>query len=218
MIKHKLVSIAAAAALLASVAAAGAQTTKAMNPMTESAGAMAPSEHGMPAGGDGIVYTGKPDLDATISFVTAGGGPSTFSTVKALTALAGAQTANAEVAKLTKQYGKDAATSFITVSDFAVADAAKRAAAAGVKFPEPTLSGKELATRLVSLGAGNGTFYVGTMLDHMLTHGIHEQVMADIDGKFGFKADANYHRVANQAFADLAHALGATDVKVAAYH
>jgi hypothetical protein len=216
MFKQRLVALAAVAALAGASVPAGAQTmtneTGSPAPMT-----MAGSEHGMPAGGDGFVYNGKPDLDATISFVTAGGGPAHFSTVKALTALAGADTANGEVAKLTKQYGKDDATSFITVFDFAVADAAKRAAAAGVTFPTPTLSGKTLAVRLVNLGTVNGTFYIGTLLDHMLTHGIHEQVMADIDAKFGFAADANYHKVSNQAMADLAHALGA-NVAVAAYH
>lgn len=213
MFKHTILAVAAAAALLGSTAA-----VRADDAMSSASMKMSGSEHGMPAGGDGLVYTGAPDLDATISFVKAGGGPATFSTVKALTALAGAKTANAEVAKLTKQYGKANVASFVAVSDFAVVDAAKRASAAGVKFPEATLSGKALATKLVGLGAGNGTFYVGTMLDHMLTHQIHEQVMADIDAKFGFKADANYHRIANQAFTDLAHALGATSVKLAAYH
>jgi hypothetical protein len=42
--------------------------------------------------------------------------------------------------------------------------------------------------------------------------------MADIDAKYGEKADANYHRIADQANVDLAHALGVTSVKLAAYH
>ena len=56
------------------------------------------------------------------------------------------------------------------------------------------------------------------MLDHILSHAIHEEVMVDIDNKFGAAADGNYHRVADQAHVDLAHALGATSVKLAAYH
>ncbi len=56
-------------------------------------------------GGDGTDYTGAPDLQAAISLVTAGGAPGSFSITTALTSLVGADAANAEVAKLTKQYG-----------------------------------------------------------------------------------------------------------------
>ncbi|MBD5605286.1 MAG: hypothetical protein IAI48_09375 [Candidatus Eremiobacteraeota bacterium] len=74
--------------------------------------AMSGPDHGMPAGtkgGDGPSYTGAPDLQGAISLVVAGGKPGHFSIVKALTVLAGPTTANAEVAKLTKQYGSAAA-------------------------------------------------------------------------------------------------------------
>ena len=92
--------------------------------------------------------------------------------------------------------------------------------AAGVKFPDANISGKTLAARLVGLGVpGNkGAFLTGTMLDHLVTHGIHESTMAAIDAKFGAKLDANYHKISNQAFYDLAQALGAKTVKLAAFH
>ncbi|HEX3550122.1 MAG TPA: hypothetical protein VHT53_07085 [Candidatus Elarobacter sp.] len=186
-----------------------------------SGGAMSGAEHGMPAGlagGDGRAYTGAPDLQAAISLVTAGGAPGNFSLVKALAALAGEQTANAEVAKLTKQYGAAKVGSYVAVQNFAVNDAVKLAGEAGVKFPAPQLTGAELAKRVVSLGLIDGTYYEGTQLDHLVTHGIHERVMADIDAKFGAEADANYHRISDQAHYDLAQALGVTSVKLAAYH
>ncbi|HEX3467552.1 MAG TPA: hypothetical protein VHT05_05685 [Candidatus Elarobacter sp.] len=178
-------------------------------------------EHGMPAGkagGDGVTYTGAPDLQAAISLVTAGGPAGNFSIVKALTALAGAKTANAEVAKLTKQYGKAKVASFVAVQNFAVNDAVKIATAAGVTFPKPMLTGAALAKRVVGLGLVDGTYYEGTQLDHLVTHKIHEQVMDDIDQKFGAAADGNYHRIADQAHYDLAQALGVTSVMLAAYH
>jgi hypothetical protein len=65
------------------------------------------------------VYTGAPDLQAAVSLVVAGGPVGNFSITKAITALAGAATANAEVAKLTKQYGAAKVTSFVTVQNFA---------------------------------------------------------------------------------------------------
>ncbi len=178
-------------------------------------------DHGMPPGlkgGDGVTYKGAPDLQAAISLVTAGGPAGHFSIVKAITALAGAKTATAEVAKLTKQYGKANVASFVAVQNFAVDDAVKIATAAKVPFPSPTLHGATLAKRVVGLGLVNGTYYEGTQLDHLVTNKIHEAVMDDIDQKFGAAADANYHRVADQAHYDLAQALGVTSVKLARYH
>ena len=178
-------------------------------------------DHGMPvglAGADGIPYKGAPDLQAAISLVTAGGAPGHFSIVKAITALAGAKTANAEVAKLTKQYGAANVASFVAVQNFAVNDAVAVATKAGVKFPSPAVHGAALAVRVTKAGLINGTYYEGVMLDHLVTNAIHETVMGHIDGKFGPAADGNYHRIADQAHYDLAQALGVKTVKLAAYH
>lgn len=224
----KFTAVAAGAALAAAcLTPAFAQT--AMSSMAPAGGSMMHKssmmggmmDHGMPPGlkgADGIAYTGAPDLQAAISLVTAGGAPGHFSIVTALTALAGAKTANAEVAKLTKQYGAKRVTSFVTVQNYTVDDAVKVATAAGVKFPSPTLHGATLAKRVVTLGLINGTYYEGVQLDHLVTNKIHEKVMNDIDQKYGAAADANYHRIADQAHYDLAHALGVTSVKLAAYH
>ncbi len=217
----KIIPFATAVALLAGASAAGAQTSPAPAPMASGMSAMTGPDHGMPQGlmgGDGQDYTGAPDLQAAISLVTAGGAPGSFSITTALTNLAGADTANAEVAKLTTQYGAAAVTSFVEVQNFAVNDAVKIATAAGVKFPAPTLKGADLAKRVVGLGLVKGTYYEGTQLDHLVTHAIHEQVMGDIDAKYGVAADANYHKIADQAHYDLAQALGAKSVGLAAFH
>ena len=226
----KRFSAVAAGAALAALCLTPAFAQSMSSPMPMNSGSMSGGmmskgmgtvDHGMPAGkagGDGVIYTGAPDLQAAISLVTAGGAPGHFSIVKALTAMAGATTANAEVAKLTKQYGSAKVASFVTVQNFAVNDAVKVATAAGVKFPSPMLHGAALAKRVVGLGLINGTYYEGTQLDHLVTHGIHERVMADIDQKYGTEADGNYHRIADQAHYDLAQALGVTSVQLAAYH
>jgi hypothetical protein len=216
---------AALAALCLTPAFAQMSSPMPMNSGSMSGGMMSKGmgtvDHGMPAGkagGDGVMYTGAPDLQAAISLVTAGGAPGNFSVVKAITAMAGAKTANAEVAKLTNQYGAAKVASFVTVQNFAVNDAVKIATAAGVKFPTPTLHGAALAKRVVGLGLIGGTYYEGTQLDHLVTSKIHGQVMTDIDQKYGTEADGNYHRIADQAHYDLAQALGVTSVKLAAYH
>lgn len=167
----------------------------------------------------GPVYTGAPALAVTSSLVKAGGGAGEFSIATALTSMVGPKLVTAEVGKLTHQYGKTRVTSWITVFNFAVADALKKATAAGVTLPAPTLSGKALAATLVKAGLdSHGTFYTGYLLDKAVTHGIHTSVMDDIDAKYGPGADLNYHRVTNQAMVDLAHALGAKSVKVASLH
>ncbi len=218
----KLVPFATAVALLAGASAAGAQTAPSSAPAPMSGmSSMTGPDHGMPQGtmgGDGTDYTGAPDLQAAISLVTAGGAPGSFSITTALASLVGADAAKAEVAKLTKQYGSAAVSSFVEVQNFAVDDAVKLATAAGVKFPAPTLKGADLAKRVVTLGLVDGTYYEGTQLDHLVTHAIHEHVMGDIDAKYGVAADANYHKIADQAHYDLAQALGVKTVKLAPFH
>jgi hypothetical protein len=223
----KRFSAVAAGAALAALCLTPALAQGMSSPMPMNSGAMSGGmmsgtiDHGMPpgkAGGDGVTFTGAPDLQAAISLVTAGGAPGHFSLVKAITAMAGAKTANAEVAKLTKQYGAAKVGSYVAVQNFAVDDAVKLATAAGVKFPAPMLHGAVLAKRVVGLGLVGGTYYEGTQLDHLVTYKIHDAVMDDIDKKFGSSADANYHRISDQAHYDLAQALGVTSVKLAAYH
>lgn len=167
----------------------------------------------------GPTYHGAPALAVTASFVQAGGGAKHFSTAKAIQSMVGAKVTKAEVAKLTKQYGAKAIATWLKVGDFAVADALKRATAAGVKLPKGTLSGTKLATTMVTAGLDkDGTFYTEFLLDKALTHEIHMAVMNDIDAKFGEPADALYHKITNQAFVDAAHALGAKSVKLAKFH
>lgn len=219
-----LLPIAAATALLISPIAALAQTLPVTPAMTASA-MLQPvgTDHGMPDGMDGMAgegpdYNGAPDLQAAISLVTAGGAPGSFSIVQALTNLAGADAAKAEVAKLTAQYGSVATNSYVVVQNYAVNDAVKIATDKGIKFPAPTLTGKALAVRVVTLGLVKNTYYEGTQLDHLVSHPIHEQVMSDIDKAFGTVEDANYHKISNQAHYDLAQALGVKSVQLAAFH
>jgi hypothetical protein len=169
----------------------------------------------------GPVYNGPPDLAVTASLVAAGGGASNYSTATALTSMLGADTVKAEVTKLTKQYGQDKVTSWLKTFDFAVNDSLKIATAAGVTLPAATISGKPLAVTLVKAGtAPDGTFQIEYLLDKAVSHKIHVQVMNDIDKNpdLGKAADLNYHLVSNQAFYDVAQALGMTSVKLAPLH
>lgn len=142
-----------------------------------------------------------------------------FSTAKALTSMVGPGLVNAEVAKLTKQYGSATVDTWLKTFDFAVNDSGKIAMSKGYALPMGNLSGKQLAAALVKAGtASDGTFQIEYLLDKAVSHKIHVQVMNDIDATLGKKADYDYHRVSNQAFYDMAQALGMTDVKLASFH
>ncbi|HKW44579.1 MAG TPA: hypothetical protein VJN22_02915 [Candidatus Eremiobacteraceae bacterium] len=170
----------------------------------------------------GPVYTGAPALNVTAALVMAGGGPAKYSTATALTTMLGKATVSAEVAKLSKQYGGAAVNQWLKTFDFAVNDSLKIATAKGIKLPaaDPKLTGKKLASTLVSAGTdADGVFQIEFLLDKAVSHGIHVQVMNDIDKAAGFgkKVDLDYHTISNQAFYDVGEALGMT-VKLAPLH
>lgn len=169
----------------------------------------------------GPIYSGAPALEVTAALVEAGGGAANFSFATALVSMLGEKTVNAEVAKLNKQYGEKSVTGFIDGMTFAVNDGLKRATEAGVKLPPAPadLKGVKLAETLVKAGAApDGVWWSGYLFDKALSHAIHDQVMMDIDAKFGHEADMNTHKLLNQAMYDVAQALKVSGVKLATLH
>ena len=151
-------------------------------------------------------YNGAPMLGITNAMIAAGGGARRFDAINLVKVLAGDRT-SAEVAKLQTQYGKDDVSSFLEVFDFVVADAIKIAGAKHVSLsaaPDPSPSdGRALVAALYRIGTTRGSFDVEYMLDGLISHPIHLQVMDDIDSKYGRRADANYHKVLQTAMTDL---------------
>lgn len=159
--------------------------------------------------GSCCVYTGAPALPVTLSMVIAGGGASNFSTVTLLRTLTGSQF-DAEVAKLTRQYGKEQVAQFLVTFDFVVNDSlaivkSKNIALPSQPNPDPK-DGAALAKALWGAGQTGQGFNVEVMLDRAVSHPIHEQVMTDIDKKYGLAADAQYHAILTTAMHDLAGA------------
>lgn len=193
MFLRKFAAIAAFAALVAPSAAFAATMPNIVNQ---------PSRFSGPG-----VYTGKPALQVTLSMVMAGGGPSNFKTVTLLKTLTGDKF-NAEVGKLTKQYGKQKIDNFINIFAFIVSDTLKIVAQKHIALPKTPSpdphNGPALAQALWSAGQTGSGFNVEVMLDRAVSHGIHDQVMKDIDAKYGVAADADYHAILNTAMHDLA--------------
>src|SRR5579872_3027531 len=153
------------------------------------------------------VYTGKPALQVTLSMIEAGGGPSNFKTVTLVKTLTGDKF-NAEVGKLTKQYGKQKVGNFLNIFEFIVSDTLEIVNQKGIalpKTPDPDPhNGPALAAALWSAGQTGSGFNVEVMLDRAVSHPIHVQVMKDIDAKYGVAEDADYHAILNTAMHDLA--------------
>ena len=155
------------------------------------------------------VYSGAPALRVTLSMVEAGGGPAKFDSINLVKDLTGPKF-NAEVGKLTSQYGEQKVSNFLQVFDFVVDDALKIVAIKHVALPSSPSpdpkDGKALASALWDAGQTGHGFNVEVMLDRAVSHPIHDQVMSDIDKKFGIAADADYHAILNTAMHDLASA------------
>lgn len=169
----------------------------------------------------GETYNGAPALTVTAALIKAGGGASDFSFSKALVSMLGEKTVNAEVAKLTKQYGKKDVDDFISGMTFTVSHGLKLATEAGVKLPPAPadLKGVKLAKTLVNAGTtSDGTWWSGYLFDKALSHDIHVKDMQDIDAKYGHGADENTHKLLNQAMYDVAQALKVKGVKLASLH
>ena len=117
---------------------------------------------------------------------------------------------SAEVAKLTKAYGKDQVNQFLATFDFVVNDSLrivteKKIALPSKPNPDPN-DGRALAAALWSAGQTGEGFNVEVMLDRAASHLIHVQVMKDIDAKYGLGVDAQYHAILTTAMKDLAAA------------
>jgi len=205
MLLRSIAAFAAAAAMLTAPALAKTTSTIAVDSM--SGGMMAATKCPPPPRFGGSNDCGKPILQNTLALIVAGGGPAHFSTVTAFGVLADGKAA-AEEAKLIKQYGKPGFMQYIKTFDFVIADSLKIVTAAKVPLPKTPApnpkNGKALAAALYTDGVNkSGTFSVEYMLDHLVTHPVHVQVMKDIDAKYGESADAAYHVVTLTIFQDL---------------
>jgi hypothetical protein len=113
--------------------------------------------------GSCCVYTGAPALAVTLSMVEAGGGPANFSTVTLLKVLAGPHF-DAEVAKLTKQYGKDQVAQFLKTFDFVVNDSLKIVTEKKIALPsQPNPDPKDGAALAGALWAAGQTGKASTL-------------------------------------------------------
>src|SRR5579863_2515323 len=89
----------------------------------------------------GPLYVGSADLPVAADFIQAGGGPGSFSIIRAWDNMIGAGALQVDLTKLTSVYGRHATSQFVRIFDFAMADAWDRAGMDNVDMPPPNGSG-----------------------------------------------------------------------------
>ncbi len=159
------------------------------------------------APGAAIPYHGAPDLKLTVDLVTAGTGPSGFDSKVLFKSMYG-DSMPAEAAKLTKQYGAAAVGDFFKLMDFSIADVVRMATRDKVALPaaDAPLSPIKLDRSIVLIGhAPSGNYDVGYMLERMISHPYHHELMRDLNSHFSQERVATFHSVLGTVVTDTSH-------------
>ena len=158
------------------------------------------------------VYHGFPHLHLTMAVVDAGGGSKHFDSHRLVHRLAGTGAA-AENAKIVRQYGNARVAAFYGVFTFAVDDALKKAHNMLIPLPKTAqpnpADGTALASALYHAGMTNaGRYDVGYMLEVLMSHQIHHDIMGDMDRTFTPPVNADFHVILTTVMHDVGREYG----------
>jgi hypothetical protein len=163
-----------------------------------------------PATAAAAVYHGFPHLHLTMAVVEAGGGAKHFDSHQLVHRLAGN---GAENAKIVRQYGTARVASFYGVFTFAVNDALKTAHNMLIPLPKTAqpdpADGSALSSALYHAGmTKDGRYDVGYMLEMLMSHQIHHDIMVDMDRKFSPPINADFHVILTTVMHDVGREYG----------
>ena len=153
---------------------------------------------------EAIPYHGTPDLKLTVDLVTAGTGPSGFDTKVLFKNMYG-DSMPAEAAKLTKEYGAASVGDFFTLMDFSIADVVRMVKRDNVALPaaDAPLSPIKLDRSVVLIGhSPSGKYDVGYMLERLISHKYHHELMADLNSHFSQERVATFHSILGTVVTD----------------
>jgi hypothetical protein len=148
----------------------------------------------------GATYGSSGDLSIGADFIKAGGGAGSFSMVRAWDNMIGPSALEEDLTGLTSRYGEVATDQFVSIFNFAIADAWKHAGTDNVSLPEPMENGGwPLALAVVRAGkAPDGQLSTGYLLGNVLSPRVYSQVAADINARYGSDADDQFRQVSNE--------------------
>jgi hypothetical protein len=151
-------------------------------------------------------YSGAPDTTLADAFIGSGGGPGSFSSIRAFDGMIGQDavlTAERDLASA----GAHDAGAFVHQLDYAIADSWTVASRQNVKLGDaPAINGSaDLARSLVRDGTTpDGTFDTAYLLAHLFTPSVATQVMGDLDARYGVGTSAQFMQMGNRFFSDVA--------------
>ncbi|HTV91492.1 MAG TPA: hypothetical protein VMG98_02120 [Verrucomicrobiae bacterium] len=150
------------------------------------------------------------NLGLASSLITSGGGPGSYSTVRAFDAMIGPDAVLAGEKQLATNYGQMSEDRFVHMFDYAIADAWQLAGKDNLSLPPPSqTAGSALASQLVQAGMGaGGTFDTARMFATLFGPKIATQVMADLNAKYGAGASDDFDRIGDQFFHDIGQTVG----------
>lgn len=142
-----------------------------------------------------VVYLGPPDLALTARVIAAGDDAGTFHS-QTLFERAYAAGWPTERAKIEQRFGARALRDCFALLDYAIADSIRIVHRDNVPIPAPTEGAKPLAAELWEAGqTPAGRYDVGYMLERLITHTYHHEIMVDLDSHFTPPANASFHIV-----------------------
>lgn len=151
------------------------------------------------------------NLTLASSLIASGGGPGSYSTVRAFDAMIGPDAVLANQKQLSTTYGQTNADLFVHMFDYAIADAWQLAGKNNVSIPPPAQTGGQgLATQLITAGVASGgiTFDTDTFFTSLFGSKITAQVSADVNAKYGSGSWTNFSRMSGQFFHNIGQTVG----------
>ncbi len=150
------------------------------------------------------------NLSLASSLIASGGGPGSYSTVRAFNAMIGEDAVLANEQQIAVSFGQTNEDRFVRMFDYTIADAWQLAGKNNVSLPPAAqTAGQGLATQLVQAGVGaGGTFDATRMLTSLFGDKIATQTMADLNAKYGPGASDNFDRMADQFFHNIGQTVG----------
>jgi hypothetical protein len=156
-----------------------------------------------------VIYGGAPNLALAVALVKAGSGPHGFSSHTLFAHMFGAKSA-AENSALKERYGFDQLAEYFGVMDFTIGDILRIAEEHHITLPaaDPTASASPAALAASLYRAGiipDGRYDVGYMIERLMTHPLHHELMRDIDSRFKPEVNASFHEILTTVVVDAAH-------------
>lgn len=137
------------------------------------------------------------------AFIDAGGGPGSFSTVRAFSAMIGDTAVQSELTTIKNRSTTQARDQFIRVFDFAMSDAWQRAGQDNVTVPDSSQRGIDLVKGLYNAGMQGGAFSAEAFFSTLFTPKVWTDVSHDIDAKFGAGTSGTFAGNVGAMFTDL---------------